>query len=496
MKYFKWKTPESPQQYPVRFRLRRYVDITHLTIWSVTILSLLISFFYAFNFTPRYQAVVLMETRVIGSLNGILSTTSNPVINAALGSGLSQTTTSSFDRTNSMLQTSMNKMALPGDINATMGNWLREMALIKTTPTIDDTIQNLALDVQKKPFTVPLFTSLNNWFWSIFGMNFIHFKKINGLKINSYVFPKSLDGETFLLKRTGQANQYQLILPGMKPVVGVLQTDTVFSYAEQMGSINLKDMSVKKVRLIKYKIGDVEEQINQNLTVKPLDEGGLSNVIQVIYEDSDPIEAAKIANAVAISAIKLSKQREGEYALEAKNNLLLQKKIVLARLKKEDAVIDRFLLKTASADPAYESRVLIDQLADIDKEIRTTEQQKILLLSTNMQDNFHIKDLDNVIDNLHSKKYKIIRKITERNVFDQNYSEMIRNYQNDLLLNQVLVQQIQRLNLILANPIGDIRIILSASPPHQNVSYSRTLIILLGLIAGLIIGYILALAIE
>ncbi len=492
----RYKKPEiADTRLAGKFILRRYVDLPRLVLFSFTFIATFIAVFYAFNFTPRYEAVALLETRVIGSLNSITAGSLLPLSNLqAPTSGITSVVTNSFtakptDELN--LPNNVSRSQLP----ATAGNWLREMALIQTSQTIQTAISSANLDLQNPRFEFPLITPLMNWLLGSFGVNVANLPGLNGVELGKTQVPETLSGKEFELKKTAP-NEYQLKLPDGSLHNGKFNQPLLFSYKNEAGLLNVISMSENKVEIRKYPLSELSEAISQSLSVDSLDSNGYSNVIGLSYEGKKPAQVALVANAIADAAVKLSREREKKFAVETRDYLVVQRQFIEKNLKQEETLLNRFILDAGTSNLDYQSKALVDQIAEIDKEIREQEVEKIKLEAQNTPLNFQVQQAKAQLKNLQEKKLVLLQQIQKTNLFNYQYSENIKKYQINQTLYLSLSEQIERLNAIIQNPIGDLRIVNYANVPDLSISYSRILIIMIGFICGLIVGYIVTLAIE
>jgi tyrosine-protein kinase Etk/Wzc len=460
-----------------RYSIRNHMVFSNFIILACLIICFLIGLSYAFLATPQFMAVGVLENNPYSPVNDIAT---NPI----------------------------------NQVQKLQFNIIPEMDLIQTPNVLVKTVKQLHLDAE---ITHKTHTYIGQVLKIISdNLKFSQFTKgrlkywfdHNGSPITfkQFVIPNHLIAESFTLTYA-DADKFSLKLPSgqkiqgqfNKPIVfdsgrGVITVDAIYAKPNQQFIIVPKSPTaiaalLKKnltINIPNYesKQGDARLLVNQNL-------------IEVSYIARNPVTAAAIVNSVLEQAVLASQARKRLESRHAVKLLKLQQNILIETLDKQNTTLAE--LKNHKQNPLdieNQTRYLLAQLGNIQDDIRRVTQDKVSLEQTATAVNPDLIALNRQIRLLKQDKAALTKKI---NAIPATVSAM-NNLQTKILANteylEKITYQIQQLSAMEQSAFGDLRIAQKSLVPVVNISYSRWILVLLAIGIGLIVGYVLSLALS
>lgn len=460
-----------------KFSIKNHFVYSNFIVLLSVFMAFLIGLSYAFLATPQFMAIGILENIPYSPINNIAI---NPL----------------------------------DQVQRLQANIIPEMDLIQTSNVLVKTVKGLNLDAEitykthtfigqlihiiNDNIKFSRFTSgrLNYWFG------------VNGTPISfkQFVIPNHLVSDIFQLTYL-QKDVFTLKLPSGELIKGFLNEPIVFDSGRGLITIDGIFAQPNQQFIITPKNPTaITEQLKNNLTInipnyesKQGDARLLAdqNLIELSYVARNPVTAAAIVNSVLTEAVLASQQRKTIEAKHAAKFLKIQQSILIKRLNKQNNTFAELKnSKQSPLDIENQTQYLLKQLGNIQDDIRDVTQEKVNLSETATAMNPDLIALNHRIKALEKDKAILTKKI---NAMPATVSSMT-NLQTKIIANteylEKITYQLQQLRAMEASAIGDLRIVQKADIPVVNISYSRWILVLLAIGIGLVVGYVLSLALS
>lgn len=449
---------------------------SNLIILVSVLIAMTIGFVYAYLETPEFKAVGILENQPYSAVNNVAV---NPI----------------------------------DQIQKNAFNIIREMDLINTVNVLTQVVEELHLNIDLKPKTIP-FVGL--FFYRIKeSIQFSEFTKgiidkrlcSNGelVLFNRFTVPNQWVSELFILKYEGKTN-YSLQLPTGEILQGHLNKSLYFNNKE--GEININKISGAKgdsfvltPNNISITAAELSENLMLNMPNIQKKQGEAKsfidqNLIEVSYTDRNPVRAAAIVNSVLKHAVMASQSRKKHEAKMALDLLTIQKKMVEKNLYQQNQILANIKALKNPLNPVDEGQYLLKQLSNINDEIRIVEQKMVEIGQTMTAANPQYIAVRKQLDTLENSKKNIQYKISKAPFAINSTLELETKIGANTEVLTKLTYQVEQLKSMSNSSISDINIVQPAEIPLVNATYARSIIMLLTLGIGLIMGYILSLALT
>ena len=452
------------------FSITNYMTYSNLIILVSVLVAMTIGFAYAYLETPEFKARGILENQPYSAVNNVAV---NPI----------------------------------DQIQKNAFNIIREMDLINTSDVLSKVVQELHLNIELKPQTIPLvglfiYRIKESIKLSEFTKGIIdkHLGS-NGelVEFNQFTVPNEWISKEFILKYEGDAN-YSLQLPTGITLQGHLNAPLFFKNKE--GEINVNSIygsKGSKFVLIPNNISITAAELSEHLVLNMPNiqnkQGEAKsfvdqNLIEVSYIDRNPIRAAAIVNSVLKHAVIASQSRKKNEAQMALGLLTIQKELVEKKLYQQNQRLTHIKALKNPLDPVDEGQYLLKQLGNINDETRVVEQKLVEVAQTMTASNPQYIAILNQLKALENSKKNILYKISQAPSSINSTVELETKIAANTEVLTKLTYQVEQLNAMKESSISDINIVQLAEIPLVNVTYTRAIIMLLTLGIGLIMGYI------
>lgn len=228
---------------------------------------------------------------------------------------------------------------------------------------------------------------------------------------------------------------------------------------------------------------------SRSLTVA--ESGRQSNMIRLTYENSDPQYAALMLNTIADAYLRQNLERR---SAEAEKTLLFLKG-ELPRLREQldrsEQQLNEFRTKTRTVDLTFELQELLKLSTDIE-----TQQMQADLKRREQAiryDPSHpvMRALDAQIQGLQKESVDISNRISKLPAVQQDFIRLARNVDVNNQLYVGLLNNTQQLEIAKAGTVGNVAIIDRAIVPEVPTKPRKSLIVAIGVMAGMFLGFLL-----
>ncbi|VWD50150.1 lipopolysaccharide biosynthesis protein [Burkholderia lata] len=217
-----------------------------------------------------------------------------------------------------------------------------------------------------------------------------------------------------------------------------------------------------------------------------------SGIMQLSLEDPDPVFAARLLNAIAAAYLDVNAKRRSEDAERSMAFLEAQLPAVKARLEQAEQALNTFRNSQGSIDSQGDVRLLIDQLALVDKSRLEAKLEYQDLSSKYVAGQPQLAAVVNKLKTLDQQSAELKSKVAHLPSQQQTYLRLARDVEVNNQLYVGLLNNTQQLQIAKAGTVGNASIIDKADVSDKPVRPKRLLVIVLGAAVGLILGVAVA----
>ncbi|WP_321782562.1 GNVR domain-containing protein [Burkholderia pyrrocinia] len=429
---------------------------------SVFLGCLLLAFVYAISATPVYSVDTLIQVQenkhsALGSLSEISNALDiqNSAVVGEIDIARSRTVvTQAIEATGAQAEVSVsNRIPLVGGF---LGSILSKDA---------------------DGLVVPLF---NTPFWA-WGGERIEFRKFDvpDAQIGKRLEFDYLEGNRFLLKDSNG----QEVLSGEigKPSAGNGYLVDVSRIVARVGT----EFRVRRVATA-VRLDAILEKLTGAETKRQ------SGIMQLSLEDSDPVFAARLLNAIAAAYLDVNARRRSEDSEHSLAFLETQLPVVKARLEQAEQALNTFRNTQGSIDSQGDVKLLIDQLALVDKSRLEAKLEYQDLSSKYVAGQPQLAAVANKLKTLDQQSAELKSKVAHLPSQQQTYLRLARDVEVNNQLYVGLLNNTQQLQIAKAGTVGNASIIDKAVVSDKPIRPKRILVIVLGAAIGLILGVAVA----
>lgn len=217
-----------------------------------------------------------------------------------------------------------------------------------------------------------------------------------------------------------------------------------------------------------------------------------SGIMQLNLEDPDPVFAARLLNAIAAAYLDVNAKRRSEDAERSQAFLDAQLPAVKARLEQAEQALNTFRNAQGSIDSQGDVRLLIDQLALVDKARLDAKLEYQDLSSKYVAGQPQLAAVVNKLKTLDQQSAELKSKVAHLPSQQQTYLRLVRDVEVNNQLYVGLLNNTQQLQIAKAGTVGNASIIDKADVSVKPIRPKRMLVIVLGAAVGLILGVAVA----
>ncbi len=402
-------------------------------IISASVLGAFMAGFYAFSSPSVYQADALLQIEskqsgILGNLDSLLS-----------GGSTAQT-----DGENDLIRSRL-------VIGRTVRNLNLEYdATVRHTPIIGSLAANLSKD-EAPQLQIELFDVKNDW-------------------LNEPFRLRMEDKSRFSLEDPdGNVHQGEVGKP-MSFGDNRLTVKSVLAQPDQQ--FNLTRLSFL----------EAVDRVKENLSVSARGKG--SPIITLSYQDTDPVRAQQVLNAVLDNYALQNKEQSTQIA--ANGLQFIQEE--LPRLKREleaaEDKLNEYRSRQGSLDIPLEAKGALESLTKIEMQITDLRTEQAGLAELYTSEHPAMRSVADKLRVLESTKSAINGQISKLPATQQEIIRLTRDVETTQAIYVQLLGKQQELDILKASSAGSVRIVDTAMTAEKAVKPKRPLIVLLGLLLG------------
>jgi tyrosine-protein kinase Etk/Wzc len=372
-----------------------------------------------------------------------------------------------------------------------------QMTLIKSRFIMVPVVEALGLDIKIQPHYLPLigskiaryhssslnkpFLGMNKYAW---GGESLEFDKFNiGLKQGSFKLVAGSEGTYQFFNSQGQ-----FLFSGK---VGKL---VHLNNAMLNGTILVKKLIANKgteFSITKTSAENIADTIAANVQISDLGRSyqlEKTGVLQLSMTGTNPVDLVALLNTIANMAVKKDIERksiEAQKTLEFLNNQL---PVIKASLNLSENKLNRHHMKSGTIDLNVKSRMILKQLADVQREIEKVNISRIMLSQQFTPIHPYIIALGDKKVALQTELKELEKELQTLPATDQVVVGLMRDIKVKNQLYLMLLNKIQEMQFVQAGIISEVRILQLAHLPNGSLATGRFTILLTSILAGFIFG--------
>lgn len=374
-----------------------------------------------------------------------------------------------------------------------------QIALIKSRFVLSSALEALNLDVSVTPKYYPFF---GEWYAKH------HSKKLHPsfhglnqyawggekIKVAQFQVPLEYQGKTFKLV-TGKNHSYELFTPENKLFfTGKVGQVSKIKQESQEFTILIKTLEANpgtEFYITKQFMGNVANSIASQLQITDLGDLNQLNktgVLQMSLTGPDPQRIVDLVNAIAVSAQEKDRERKSSEVAKTLEFLEKQLPLVSSALDSVEAELTLYRQKTGTIDLTLRSKLILGQLANIQKNIEKITLNRLILLQKLTPIHPIILGLNEEKAALQKEIESLERQLQELPASDQTAVKLMRDIKVKGQLYFLLLHKIQELHVAKEGTISDIRILSLATIPNSSLPVGRLSILLTWILFGVVLG--------
>ncbi|MCA7999865.1 GNVR domain-containing protein [Burkholderia metallica] len=213
-----------------------------------------------------------------------------------------------------------------------------------------------------------------------------------------------------------------------------------------------------------------------------------SGIMQLSFEDPDPVFAARLLNAIAAAYLDAKAKRRSEDSEHSLAFLDTQLPLVKARLEQAERALKEFRNSEGSIDSQGDVQLLIDQLALVEKSRLEARLEYQDMASKYVAGQPQLTAVANKLKTLDQQSAELKRKVERLPSQQQTYLRLSRDVEVNNQLYIGLMNNAQQLQIAKAGTVGNASVIDPAVVSDKPVQPKRALVVVLGAAIGLILG--------
>ncbi|GGI82237.1 polysaccharide biosynthesis tyrosine autokinase [Legionella impletisoli] len=349
-------------------------------------------------------------------------------------------------------------------------------ALIKSRFILTPVIQSLGLNISISP---------ERSFWQK-----LVSKGEAKAEITLFNVPKDQLSEPFKLVYEGN-NTIALFNAQKKPILQGKIGEVITSRTQP---IRLKVKSLEAPRgtyfiLKKFSSSKIVSQLTEQLKIEGLGENKKdTGLLAVSLKGSNPAVLTKILNEIAHTAKLKNAEKKSLEASQTLNFLRHQLPLAKESLASAEFELNQYRAKSGKIDIKMQASLLLDQLAELDKQLATLRINEIEMGQKYTDAHPSLVGLKRQVNEIEHEKQQLEQKIKKLPESDQIALGLMREVEVKSALYTSLLNRIQELEVVKAGMVSDVQILSLAKLPDEPLPSKTKLIYLASLFLGLMIS--------
>ena len=373
-----------------------------------------------------------------------------------------------------------------------------EMEIIRSRTVLGQAIDATKLDIVATPRYVPY---VGGWLARrATGLSDPGFLGMPGyvsgteqIVVANFNVPARLEANTFTVVAKG-GGQYALQHPTLaQPLTGTvgtpLKADTrdgpiELTVAELAGKPGAEYSLTKLSRL--STIGSLQARLGLS------EKGKQSGIINVSMEDNNPVQLARVLNAVGAQYVRQNVERKAAEAQKTLSFLDVQLPLYKRQLEQSEEVYNRYRNQKGTVAFTEEASLVLGTAVDRQTRLLDLQQRRRDLESRFTSNHPSVQTLDAQIAALQRDIGDVQTRIKSLPALQQEAVRMERDVKVNTELYQSLLNNAMQLRLVKEGKVGNVRVLDEAVVPEGPVKPNRRTIVAVAFALGLFLGIVVA----
>jgi tyrosine-protein kinase Etk/Wzc len=374
-----------------------------------------------------------------------------------------------------------------------------EMELIRSRLVVGEAVRQLHLEVTAQPRYFPL---IGHWIARLnrgmgdskplFGLRRFAWGDEN-IDVKVFDVPRKALGRAFTIK-AGEGGSFELLSPdGIVLGRGAVGQELTVPYDNGEARVLVNTLEAPpgcEFTLTAQSSQATTLALQSKLAIA--ERKTQSGMIGVALEGSDPTRVANVVNAIAQEYLAQDFARRSS---EAEHSLLfLEEQLPKLReeLQQAEDQYNAFRNSKGTVDLGIESRLLLQQVIELDTSMRALMQQRDDIAGHYQPGYPSLTAINAKISRLQQDRDALSRRVASLPDTEQTALRLMRNVRVDTDLYTNLLNSAQQLRVIKAGNVGNVRIVDRAMPPEKAIKPNWRVLLALSAVLGVVLGIVAA----
>jgi tyrosine-protein kinase Etk/Wzc len=304
--------------------------------------------------------------------------------------------------------------------------------------------------------------------------------------------PQALYGKAMLLS-IGEERQWRLVLEETGELLVQGQgSGQLFNRLDGQFQFELGAFSARPGTVFRIVVYSLQSEIRRTLANFSATEAKRqSNLISMTYQSPDPALAASVLNTIADVYLQQNLERRSAEADKTLQFLIGELPRLREELDASEQALNSFRSESRTVDMTFELQELLTLSTELEtKQLELELQQKEMSFR---YDSTHplMRALAAQISELSVQGQTISDRIGRLPAVQQDFIRLTRDVDVNNQLYVSLLNNTQQLEIAKAGTVGNVAIIDRALPPEQPTKPKKQMIVAVGTLAGLFLGFLL-----
>ncbi len=231
-------------------------------------------------------------------------------------------------------------------------------------------------------------------------------------------------------------------------------------------------------------------QLQARLQIEDRGEG--SGILALSLEGPAPESLYEEINAIADSYVQKNVERKSAEAQNTLDFLDEQLPVVRQKLQTAEAALNTYRLEKGSVDLPLETQGILQNIVSVESELSELRRERESALQQFTPQHPTVIALDKQIDRLAAQLGDLNARVRDLPNTQQEILRLKRDVEVNTALYTSLLNTAQELRVVKAGTVGNVRVVDYAVLPQSPVKPNRPLLVLAGLLAGILLGIVVA----
>lgn len=216
-----------------------------------------------------------------------------------------------------------------------------------------------------------------------------------------------------------------------------------------------------------------------------------ANLISMSYQSPNPAFAAQVLNTIADVYLEQNLARRSAEADKTLQFLKGELPSLRTELDESEQALNTFRSRTRTVDMTFELQELLKLSTELETQMLQLELKRKEMAFRYDPDHPAMRNLEGQMQELRQQRQAISDRIGKLPDVQQDYIRLARNVEVNNQLYVSLLNNTQQLEIAKAGTVGNVAIIDRAVVPEMPTKPKKTLIVAIGGLAGLFLGFLL-----